>query len=81
MIILATILIYILLFALIVSFYLLARNERVCAFWLYILDLNPNKILACIKLTEKYSYDRMLFSFKPLRLECWFTEEELRTIE
>lgn len=28
-------------------------------------------------LQNKYTYGRMLFSFKPLRLESWFTEDEL----
>jgi hypothetical protein len=28
-------------------------------------------------LLDKYSYNRYLFSFKPLKLEKWFTEEEL----
>lgn len=79
--ILATILFIIPSVVIIASFYLLARNDRVCDFRLYILDLNPNKIRACIKLYKKYSYKQMLYSFKPLRLECWFTEEELRTIE
>lgn len=36
----------------------------------------------CIKdkintLLDKYSYNKYLFSFKPLKLEKWFTEEEL----
>ena len=79
MIILIPILITILL--LLVGLYFLVRNDRVCAFRLYILDLNPNKRLACIELHEKYIYEQMLYSFKPLRLECWFTEEELKTIE
>lgn len=28
-------------------------------------------------LRNKYTYAQMLFSFKPLRLECWYTEDEL----
>lgn len=28
-------------------------------------------------LRNKYTYEQMLFSFKPLRLESWFTEDEL----
>lgn len=66
---------------LLVGFYFLVRNDRVYAFRLYILDLNPNKRLACIELHEKYSYEQMLYSFKPLKLKYWFTEEELKTIE
>ena len=26
------------------------------------------------------SYDEMLYSFKPLKMECWFTEEELKLL-
>lgn len=26
---------------------------------------------------DRYSYEKMLFSFKPLKLEYWFTEEEI----
>lgn len=29
---------------------------------------------------EKYSYEKMLYSFKPLKLEVWFTEKELEEI-
>lgn len=28
-------------------------------------------------LRDKYTYGQMLFSFKPFRLESWFTEDEL----
>lgn len=31
-------------------------------------------------LLYKYSYNKYLFSFKPLKLEKWFTEEELEFI-
>ena len=29
---------------------------------------------------NKYSYDKMLFSFKPLKLEKWFSSEEIEFI-
>ena len=32
-------------------------------------------------LLDKYSYNKYLFSFKPLKLEKWFTEEELEFIK
>jgi hypothetical protein len=32
-------------------------------------------------LLDKYSYDRYLYSFKPLKLEKWFTEEDLEFIK
>ena len=31
-------------------------------------------------LLNKHSYDKYLFSFKPLKLEKWFTEEDLEFI-
>ena len=31
-------------------------------------------------LLDKYSYNKYLFSFKPLKLKKWFTEEELEFI-
>ena len=31
-------------------------------------------------LLDKYSYNKYLFSFKPLKLEKWFTKEELEFI-
>lgn len=27
---------------------------------------------------DRYSYKKMLFSFKPLKLEYWFTKEEIK---
>ena len=27
---------------------------------------------------DRYSYNKMLFSFKPLKLEYWFTKEEIK---
>lgn len=32
-------------------------------------------------LLDKYSYNRYLFSFKPLKIEKWFNKEELEFIE
>jgi len=32
-------------------------------------------------LLDKYSYEKYLYSFKPLKLEKWFTEEELEFIK
>jgi hypothetical protein len=26
------------------------------------------------------SYDEMLYSFKPLKMECWFTDDELKSL-
>lgn len=30
---------------------------------------------------DRYSYDKMLFSFKPLKLKYWFTEEEIKYLK
>lgn len=30
---------------------------------------------------DRYSYEKMLFSFKPLKLEYWFTEEEIKYLK
>lgn len=32
-------------------------------------------------LFDKYSYDDMVYSFKPLTLEAWYTEEEIAVIK
>jgi hypothetical protein len=32
-------------------------------------------------LLDKYSYEKYLYSFKPLKLEKWFTKEELEFME
>lgn len=29
---------------------------------------------------DKHSYDRMLYSLKPLKLKYWFTDEEIKEI-
>lgn len=36
---------------------------------------------AYIWFSDKWTFDRMLYSFKPLKLEYWFTEEEIREIK
>ena len=33
------------------------------------------------QINDKYEYDEMLYSIKPLRLDKWFTEEEVNFIE
>ena len=32
------------------------------------------------KICDKYSYARMIFSFRPLKLEYWYDEEEIAFI-
>lgn len=29
-------------------------------------------------LTQKHSFNRMIYSFKPLKLKYWYTEEEIK---
>lgn len=35
----------------------------------------------CNELFDRYSYNKLTFVLKPLRLECWFTPEETELIE
>ena len=92
------------LICLIVSWYVLIRNEEVCKFQLELIDasynvmneylntLDPDKIdddtfdkgmEKYIELYEIYdsicnlSYDKMLFSLKPLKANYWLTEEQI----
>lgn len=74
--------------ALVYSLYLLHRNDSVYKFRRYIIErVFEAKIRAINKgvfyldeyddIYDKYSYDDMLYSFKPLKLEYWFTQEEI----
>ena len=69
------------------GFWMLFRNDKVCAFRNKISDLEYKRRIEAIRqglyfkdlnLHDKYSYNDMLYSFKPLKLEKWFTEEEIR---
>lgn len=75
------------------SMYILIRNKKVCKFRVYIADLIYSKLCNMIAdgayyqdisylwdMLKDISYDEMLFSFKPLKMECWFTEEELKLL-
>lgn len=35
----------------------------------------------CYHIINKYSYEQILFSFKPFKLEAWFTPEEVEFIK
>lgn len=68
------------------SCYRLYRNNKVYKFRCEIIDLEFERHLEAIRqglffkplnLIDKHSYDEMLRSFKPLKLENWFTEEEI----
>lgn len=69
---------------------ILYRNNKVLDFRLKIINLEYQRSLEAIKqglyfkhkdLYNKYSYNKMLYSIKPLKLKYWFTEEEIKFIE
>jgi hypothetical protein len=35
----------------------------------------------CFQIVNKYSYEQILYSFKPFKLESWFTPEEVEFIK
>ena len=35
----------------------------------------------CFQIVYKYSYEQILYSFKPFKLEAWFTPEEVEFIK
>lgn len=87
--------IFIILFmALVIAVYLDIRNDRVYAFLKHIIDCSHDEIQRVLyedidrgkqlleqfnKIYERNSYNRMLFSIKPLKVKYWFTEEEIKT--
>ena len=87
------ILLIILLIFLLVCVYFLIRTSRVLDFRCLLieyacqynirrlLELNFNYNDAYKWFFDKHSYNRMLFSFRALKLENWFTKEELEEIK
>lgn len=77
---------------LILDIYFLFRNFEVRLFCQDILHMalaydprnyksfRDKKEFALFWFAQKYSYERYLFSFKALKLEKWFTKEELEKI-
>lgn len=76
----------------IISLLVLRRNNKVADFRTYILDLisqtASRRIYAgrtdwkeTYNLLDKYSYKNMLYSFRPLKLKKWFTEEEIEILK
>lgn len=59
-------------------YYFFIRNKFVYDFSIRLFNIDCKY---GTKLNDKHSYEDMLFSFKPLKLKYWFTEEELRGIE
>lgn len=67
---------------------LLKRNNEVYNFKIQLIDLattyslrNPKKDDAFTWFFNKYTYDEMLYSKKPLTLEAWYTENEIKLIK
>lgn len=75
------------------NLYILIRNEKVFVFRPYILGRAYDELLRILhedidkcksmhkewdKIYDRHSYNKMLFSFKPLKSEQWFTEEEIK---
>lgn len=75
------------------NLYIIVRNEKVFVFRKYILDKAYDELLRILhenidkyesmyeewgKIYDRHSYYKMVFSFKPLKLEHWFTEEEIK---
>lgn len=81
------ILLIIVFLALIVLTYVLIRNEKVFNFREYIRECiyenyNGDDYFQIRQtLYDKYSYDDLLYSIKPLKLEYWYTEEEIKVMK
>ena len=75
------------------SLYIFIRNEKVFVFRMYIIDRAYDELLRIShedidkyesmhkewnKIYDRHSYNKMLFSFKPLKWEHWFTKEEIK---
>ena len=43
-------------------------------------DVRCEKYAKLNAIIDRYSYDRMLCSLRPLKLEAWFTEEETKIL-
>lgn len=83
------IIIAILVFGLIASLYILIRNELVFRFFNKLINMSCEYELRHLLehhndafkwFCDKHSYDRMLYSLKPLKLKYWFTDEEIKEI-
>jgi hypothetical protein len=59
--------------------YLLYRNNKVSMFRSDIIELvyRSDNWIELHKLYDKYDYDEMVFSIKPLKLSSWYTKEEI----
>lgn len=66
------------------SMYVLIRNNKVHKFRTHLINLiykdGANNFWEKIELLDKYTYENMLYSFKPLKMEYWFTDDELKLL-
>ena len=84
----------ILFMAIVIAVYLDLRDDRVFAFSKHIIDCSHDEIQRVLyedkdrgkqlleqfkKIYDQNTYDRMLYSIKPLKVKYWFTEEEIKT--
>lgn len=81
------IILYIILVIILLGLFLDFRNKKVLEFRIKILNLETAKYSAeksrkknPFELHDRYTYDEMLYSFKPLKLEYWFTKEEVKSL-
>lgn len=78
---------------LVVSLYFLYRNDKAHKFSRELIQMSYDYNIRRIDenpmgdyddafewFANKYSYEKLLFSFMPLKLEYWFTQEELDKI-
>ena len=68
---------------LVASFYVMIRNHRVYKFQDEFVKRRAEyeETDRMIKRITSKSYERMVFSFKPLKLEYWYSEEEIAFIK
>lgn len=76
-----------------ISSYVLYRNEKVSRFRRELIDiadegckrhlkeLNNKDYLRPFSIYESVRYEKMLYSFKPLKLEYWYTEDEIKQMK
>lgn len=72
-------------------YFFVIRNTQVCEFRRMIVRMcaaynirhinDRARVDAFSFFLHKHTYNRMMFSMKPLRLESWYTEEEIELIK
>lgn len=70
---------------LLVCVYVLIRTPKVYKFRRYLINhiynkVDVNNFWDARRLFDKHTYRKMLYSFKPLKVEYWFTDEELKLL-